>query len=155
MSSDLISEFDSHSNEYEESTPEKESSVETITMPKEFQDNVVKFVKLDESIRLKQKELAELREKKKPCEQYIIKYLESVKQDEVSINNGKIKKNKSETKGAINQEIIKAVIAKKISDPMIVEELLKGMEEVRPTNSKVGLKITKGGDKVAKKVNKK
>lgn len=148
MSSDLISEYDPS----DESTEEKKEV--PIKMSKEFHENVVKFVKLEETMKLKQKEMSELREKKKICEEYIIKHLESINQTEINISNGKIKKNKSETKGGINQDLIKAVLSKKIGDPMVVEELLKNIEDIRPTNSRVNLKLAKANDKPAKKAKK-
>jgi hypothetical protein len=144
---DLISEIDKNSNseEKEEEIKEEEEEKKEIVIPKELQENVVKYVKLDDLIKEKQQELAELKEKQKPCDQYIVKYLDTVKQDEIGITNGKIKKNKSETKSAINQELVKAAIAKKIGDSMLVQEILNELENSRAVTTKVQLKRTGGG----------
>ena len=122
-----------------------------VPISKEFQENVIKFVKLDDLMKKKQQEMGELREQKKPCEQFILKYLETINEEEVGITNGKLRKNKSETKAAMNQEALKLALTKKIADPKLVDEILKEMEEARPLNTKVSLARTSGNDKKAVK----
>ena len=93
-------------------------------------------------MRKKQQEMSELREQRKPCEQYILKYLDNVNENVIEITNGKLRKNKSETKAAVSQDVMKVAISEKIKDPKIVEEILKLMEEKRPMNTHVNLKRT-------------
>ena len=97
--------------------------------------------------------MAELREQRKPCEQYILKYLDNVNENVIEITNGKLRKNKSETKTALSQDIMKVALSEKIKDPVVIEEILKLMDEKRPMSTHVNLKRTgtqatnKGGKK--------
>lgn len=152
---DLTSEiFSNMDNDESSSSSVDDTRTETskqsqIKVSKEFQENVVKFVKLDDIIAKKTKKLAELKAQRKPCEDYIIKYLDNIDEQVINITNGKIKKNKSETKGSLNADIIKKSISKKITDPVLLAEILKDMEDSRPTNTSV--KLTRVGGKTLRK----
>ena len=125
------------------SNSEKSNDDKKKKISKEFQENVIKFVKIDDLMRKKQKEIAELRSQKKPCEDYILKYLDQIDESVIEISNGKLRKNKSETKVPLNQDIIKNAIKDKVSDPTTVEEIIKNMDKLRPMNTRVNLKRTK------------
>lgn len=140
ISSDSNSGDDNDDNK--SSVGDKEKSIDQVKISKEFQENVVKFVKLDDLMRKKQQEMTELREQRKPCEQYILKYLDNVDENVIEITNGKLRKNKSETKAALTQDVMKSAISEKVSDPKLVEEILKIMETKRPLNTHVNLKRT-------------
>ncbi len=140
LTSEVISEIDRDDSISSDSDEEK--ALDKMKITKEFQENVVKFVKLDDLMRKKQEELAELRKKRKPCEEYILKYLDNIKENVIEITDGKLRKNKSETKQALSQDMIKGAILEKIEDPMIVEAILKSMEEKRPMNTHVNIKRT-------------
>lgn len=150
ITNDLISEIDGSESTAEQSNDEEVSDTQTenkqsnIQISKEFQENVIKYVKLDDLIKKKQQELAELREQSKPCKEYILKYLENIGEDEIGITNGKLKRNKSETKTALNQEVIKTALLKKIEDPAVVEDIMKEMENSRQSSTKVNLSRTAG-----------
>lgn len=155
LASELISEIDKdddNSSSYSnDSTYDDGQSVQSVKVSKEFQENVLKFVKLDDLVRKKQQELSELKEQRKPCEQYILKYLDKIDQNMIEISDGKLRKNKSETKAALSQDVIKAAIAEKVKDPQIVEEILKTMEDKRPLSTHVNIKRTGGKKKTVKK----
>lgn len=146
---DSLSDNSEH-NKSDETETETENKLK-VPISKEFQENVIKFVKIDDLMKKKQQEMAELREQKKPCEQFILKYLETIDEEEVGITNGKLKKNKSETKAALNQEALKLTLSKKISDQKLVDEILKEMEEARPLNTKVSLARTSNTERKAVK----
>ena len=156
LASELISEIDKRDDDStsysdNESNYDDGKSVQSVKVSKEFQENVLKFVKLDDLVRKKQQELSELKEQRKPCEQYILQYLDKVDQNMIEISDGKLRKNKSETKAALSQDIIKASIAEKIKDPQIVEEILKNMENKRPLSTHINIKRTGGQKKTGKK----
>ena len=131
---------------------DKKEDLDDVQVSKEFQENVVKFVKLDDLIRRKTKEVTELKKQRKPCEEYILKYLDNVDQTTIEITDGKLRKNKSETKKALNQDIIKATLTEKLTNPLDVQEILKLMEAKRPLNTHVNLKRTgKRARKILKK----
>lgn len=113
-----------------------------VDVTKEFRETVIKFVKIDDLVRKKTEEMAELKNQKKPLETFILKYLDQVDETVVEITNGKLRKNKSETKAAVNMDIIKEAISKKVEDPKVVNEILDIMEELRPKKININLKRT-------------
>jgi len=159
LASELISEVDSHDSSKSHSSRSSRShdsdknsyddgkSVQSVKVTKEFQENVLKFVKIDDLIRKKQEELLELKQQRKPCEQYILKELDKINQTTISISDGKLRRNKSETKASLNQEVIKNAITDKVKDPQLVEEILKAMEDKRPVTTHVNIKRTGGKKK--------
>lgn len=160
LTSEVISEIDRDDSSSEETENENENETETpgnaiddIKITKEFQENVIKFVKLDDLIRKKKQEVSELSDQKKPCEEFILKYLDNVNENVIEITDGKLRKNKSETKAALKQDVIKNAINEKIADPKIVEEILNLMEMKRPLNTHVNLKRTAKRNKKQKTKN--
>jgi len=118
-----------------------EKEAKKIQITKEFRESVLKYVKIDDLIRKKQAEILELKNLKKPCEEYIIKYLDELDENIVELNDGKLVKNKVEQKVPLNQEIIKKAITDSVQDPDVVKIILDKMDK-RPTNVKVNLKRT-------------
>lgn len=119
---------------------------------KEFKDRVLSYIKIDDLIRLKTEEIKELKEKKKPCEEYIIRYLEKAKGDHINIIDGKLIKNETETKAPLKLDIIKDSIKEEMTKQQIVvdptkcdeliNEMLERMEQKRPITKKVSIKRT-------------
>ena len=130
---------------------DENSKTDSMNVTKEFQENVIKFVKLDDLVRKKTIELSELKAQKKPIEAFIIKYLDQVNESVVEITNGKLRKNRSETKTGLTIDIIKEAIEKKVTDPKIVDEILKTMEDMRPKATRINLKRTSTREKKAQK----
>lgn len=124
---------------------DEEKAISQMNISKEFQENVIKYVKMDDLVRRKEKEIKELKAQRKPCEDFILSYLEQVGENVIEITNGKLRRNKSETKVALNQDIIKKAIATKIQDPKQIQEVMMTMETLRPLNTRVNLKRTRTG----------
>lgn len=146
------SESRSDSRSRDDSSSSSDDKKDELKISKEFQESVIKYVKLDDLMRKKQQELSELREQKKPCEEYIIKYLEKINETAITITDGKLQKNKSENKASLNTELIKKSLSKKIADPKLLDEIMKELEDSRQVNGKVSLKRTGGNVKKAKVV---
>jgi hypothetical protein len=119
-----------------------DKEAEQLRISKEFQENVIKYIKLDDLIRKKEKEMRELKSQRKPCEDFIIKYLDKVGENIIEVTNGKLIRNKSETKVPLNQDIIKEAITDKVVDPKVVEEIIALMDSLRPKSVRVNLKRT-------------
>lgn len=109
---------------------------------KQFQESVIKYVKLDDIIRKREAEIKDLKNQRKPCEAIILNYLDTINETVIDITMGKLRKNKSETKSPLNKDIIKEAITEKIQDPAVVEQLLNRMDELRPMKTNVNLKRT-------------
>lgn len=138
----ILEEDDSdHKNsEHTKSSPQTQQKPEEIVITKEFQENVINFVKYDDEINKKQEELKELKKKKKPCEEFILKYLDLMGENIIQISNGKLTKNKKETKSSINADIMKKAIFDKVKDEKLTEDILKSMENMRTINSEINIK---------------
>jgi hypothetical protein len=141
LASTLVSEINNPDDSNDNSTDDNsDENVENIEVSKEFQENVLKFVKIDDLKRKKREELTELSKQHKKCEEYILTYLEKIDQSTVEISDGTLKKNKSETKTAINQDLIRNTLMEKVKDPKLVEEILKTMDDKRQMSTHVNLK---------------
>lgn len=112
-------------------------------IPQLFQENVVKYVKIDDMIKKRQAEIRELRKLLKPCEQVILEFLQENKQETVVITEGKLQSKTTETKAPLTQAIIKEAITRKVNNAELVEEILLLMDELRVKRVKVNLKRQK------------
>lgn len=155
-SSAIESDAESFSNYTQdtESDDEIDKEAKEVQITKEFQENVIKYVKLHDLINKKNEEIRELKKMKKPCEDFILKYLDKFDVNYVEVTDGKLRKNKSENKVPLSQDIIKEAIAKKVTDPKVVEEILNSIEK-RPTKTAVNIKRTKNRGPQIKKGKKK
>ena len=139
-----------------EEDKEDKEAVADIIVSKEFKEYVIRYVKLDDLVKQRQSEIKELTELRRPCEEYILKYLDANDSGTIEISNGKLIKNKMEQKGPLKPDTIKTALEKKITDPKIVGEIMNLMEELRPKQTKVNLKRTsvKTGSIKKKKIEK-
>lgn len=141
---DELSDIEASGDEFDDND---DMDTEQKKVTQEFQEVVVKFVNLDDLIRKKKEELKELEKHKKPCEEYILKGLDQIGENVIDITNGKLRKNKSETKVPLNQDIIKQAIFEKVKDPKDVVAIIHRMDELRPKKTRVNLKRTMGRKK--------
>ena len=93
----------------------------------QFKENVIKFVRMDDLIRQKMEEIKELKDQKKPFEEFILGYLEKKDSPFVNIKSGKLIKNKSETKAPLKLDIIKESIVEGIKS----ENNLEAINEIK------------------------
>lgn len=118
----------------------------------EFKESVIAFIKTDDLIRQRQEDIKELKEKKKPYEEFILRYLDKVDQNVVAVQGSTLRKNQSETKMPLKLDIIKAAIFEGIKKEQpapdevkckeLVEQIVELMETKRPTTVRVNLKRT-------------
>jgi hypothetical protein len=133
---------------------EDEEEEKLIAVSKEFQENVIKFVTLDNLTRRKDLEAKEIKQQRKPCEDFVLKYLSTLEENAVDITGGHLRVNKSEQKMPVTKDMIKDAIKKKVANPEVVEAILKDIEESRPKKTRVNLKRTYNrGKRVVPSVN--
>ena len=118
----------------------------------EFKEKVITYIKIDDLIRKKNEEIKELKEKKKPCEEFIIGVLEKVEAEFVDYNGGKLVKTKSETKTPLKPELIKdaiyeglmreKIVKDKESSDKILVEIFDLIEKKREKKVKVNIRRT-------------
>lgn len=125
----------------------------------ELMEKIIKYIKIDDTIKEKQKEIRVqikcLKEQKNNMEKYIIKYLENINQEFVNIENtAKLTKTTSITKGAIKQDIMSTSLVETIKKQNInidtikiselVDNFLEAVDKNRPVKTKTYIKRTKG-----------
>ncbi|ARF09446.1 hypothetical protein Indivirus_1_69 [Indivirus ILV1] len=147
LTKETVTEFDSGSDNSDSES--EDTKISDVKITKEFQENVIKYIKLDDAIKKKQEEIAELKKQRTPCEKEILKFLEDNDENVIDITDGKLRKNKSTTKQKLTEDIIKSAISQYEKDPSVVEEIIKAMDAKRPDVTHVNLKRT--GKRVPKK----
>ena len=70
----------------------------------EFVDIVVRWLKLDDKIRLTMEKLKEYRDEKKQYEDTILSAMGQMDENVITISSGKLRRNTSKTKGALKHE---------------------------------------------------
>ena len=91
----------------EENPDSDEADKEQDVVPDEFKQKVILYTKIDDLIREKAEELKELKDKRKPHEEYILNYLDKKDIPSVNLKSGKLIKNKAESTSPIKLDIIK------------------------------------------------
>lgn len=123
---DNESEFE---NSMDSENKDIDEEAEKLELSKDFQECVIKYVKLDDIIRKKQSDIKEVKKLRKPCEEFMLSYLEDIKKNEIQISDGMIKKKHTETKTPITNKVIKNALEKKINNPGVVQEVMKLVDE--------------------------
>jgi len=125
----------------------------------ELMEKIIKYIKIDDSIKEKQKEIRDqvkcLKTQKTDMEKYIISYLENINEEFVNIEGtAKLTKTTTIKKGAIKSDMIKTSVvegirkqniqidSKKIDD--LLENVLEFVDKNRPVKTKTYIKRTKG-----------
>ncbi len=126
-------------------------------MQTELFERITKYVKIDNTIKEKQKELREftqtLKKQKEEMEKYILAYLTEVEQEYVKIDgDGKLTKSISVRKGAIKPEIVKKSVLLGLKKENInldenrfndiIHSILNIVDENRPKTTKTYIKRT-------------
>lgn len=130
----------------------KKSMTDADAITNDFREKVFTFIKCDDLIRKKLSEIKELKQKRQPCQDFIIEYLEKKDAPCVNVKDGKLIKNKSETKGTLNAKIIRDAITEGLKDQNltnddaqannITTEIIKLMDSKRVKNVRINLKRT-------------
>lgn len=146
-------------NDYEDGGEEK-------LIKNKFLENVVKYLKTDDLLKKKQKEhkeeLQTLKDDKNELEGFILRYLDRKGENYVEIKgNGKLIKNKSETKSAIKAENIREgildglkaekLIEKEEETLEIINKIMDIIDNKRTVTTRTYLKRTKEQKKKGKK----
>ena len=162
-SSDVSSEDDNMTND------NISRSAKQTYIQNELYERIIKYLKLDDMIKEKQKEISHhikiLKEKKQDMEKFIIGYLDQEKEDFVKIEGeGKLTKTVSVTKGAIKPDNIKQTLFKSIKDNNLMNDdsriqefllaILLDIDNNRPRKTRTYIKRSKEKKPTDKKTSK-
>lgn len=136
----MTSKHDNHTRDVIDSDEEMEmelkSKASQLETDEVFRTSVLKYVKIDDIIREKNKELATLKKARKEHEAYIIECLNKVEEDRIDLNGGqKLNKNTKTVKSGITPELLKTALMEKIADPEIVKQYIDNIEAKRTTKT--------------------
>ena len=84
---------------------------------------VVKWIKLDDTIKEYNKEIKDFKSEKSQLEEKILSFMNKNEQNEIPVKDGKIEKKISESKEPINEEYIKKCLIKTFDDVELVDKL--------------------------------
>jgi len=168
-SSDVSSYDEDYDKDYDNMTSDQISQKgQDKYFKSELMEKIIKYIKIDDSIKEKQKELREqtkcLKTQKTDMEKYILSYLENINEDYVNIQGtAKLTRTTTVSKGAIKPDNIKVSVIdglkqqkinlyeKKINE--VLESVMECIDKNRPTKTKTYIKRTKGSTtKALKKI---
>lgn len=112
-------------------------------LKEEFVEVVKNWVKIDDEIREINFKLKELKNEKKEFENFILGTMDEINENVINITDGKLRKNTSNTKGALKEEHIQNVIFDYTKDSTKSLELTKFILNSRPSTVRNNLKRTK------------
>ena len=120
-----------------ESDKEEEDPMEKIT--EEFVEVVKNWVKIDDEIRKRNAEIKELKTEKKEFENFILQYMGQINENVINISDGKLRLNKSKTKGPLKQESIQKALFDITQDSNKAVQMTKYILDSRPVTERVNL----------------
>ena len=128
---------------------ESESQTEDVQykVTKDFRNNVIKWVEIDDNIRTLRAKVKEFNDMKKEHEVNIIEYLTKVDEENVVIKDGKISKNVSKSKAPLKKETIQKALVDLVHDQNKASAMADHIINSRPTVEKISLRRTKNRDK--------
>lgn len=131
--SDLDEETDVSDDDYDDnpnsSQAKSQQGAATQDMTNEFKEKVIAYLKCDDLIRKKMDEIKELKQQKKPCEEFILSFMENKDAPFVKVKGGKLIRNKSETKEGLKPETIRtAIVSSLLSEGLIKDDESKAID---------------------------
>ena len=118
-------------NESEESDEE---------LKKKFKKIVISWVELDDKIKLINSELKNIKDEKKQYEEFILSFMEKYNENMITLSNGSLKKNISQTKESLKEEMIQEAIQEYTKDIEEAYTITQKIIQKRQINEKVTLK---------------
>lgn len=122
---------------------------EEVEISNEFKKNVIEYVRIDDQIREHNREVKELKKNIKPCEDFIIRFLDSKEETLVNLSGQRITRTQTNNKAALKQEMILNTLVEEFQKNSTEAEakqkaelLLESMNNKRPTTTRNKLKRT-------------
>ena len=129
-------------NEYNGGVPKE--------VTEEFVEVVKNWVKIDDEIRKKNQEIKDLKDERKEFETFILEYMDKINESVINISDGKLRRNKSASKGALKQDSIQHALLDITQDSAKAMQMTKYIMDSRPVLERVNLKRTKNRGKKKK-----
>lgn len=112
---------------------------------------ITDWINLDDSIKIHRTEIRSLNKTKKEYEGVILDFMESLKQDELGVTKGKVKKNITKTTESVKQDLIKNTLTQLEFSEDDSEKIAQLIMDSRKVTEKVQLKQVIPRKKLQKK----
>lgn len=109
-------------------------------LKKKFKKIVISWVELDDKIKLINSELKNIKDEKKQYEEFILSFMEKYNENMITLSNGSLKKNISQTKESLKEEMIQEAIQEYTKDLEEAYTITQKIIQKRQINEKVTLK---------------
>ena len=109
-------------------------------LKKKFKNIVIAWVQLDDKIKTINSELKNMKDEKKQYEEFILNFMEKYNENMITLSNGILKKNVSQTKQSINEEMINEAIEEFTKDAEQAYTITQKIIQKRQVNEKISLK---------------
>jgi hypothetical protein len=109
-------------------------------LKKKFKNIVIAWVQLDDKIKTINSELKNMKDEKKQYEDFILNFMEKYNENMITLSNGILKKNVSQTKQSINEEMINEAIEEFTKDAEQAYTITQKIIQKRQVNEKISLK---------------
>ena len=109
-------------------------------LKKKFKNIVIAWVQLDDKIKTINSELKNMKDEKKQYEDFILDFMEKYNENMITLSNGILKKNVSQTKQSINEEMINEAIEVFTKDAEQAYTITQKIIQKRQVNEKISLK---------------
>jgi hypothetical protein len=109
-------------------------------LKKKFKNIVIAWVQLDDKIKVINSELKNMKDEKKQYEDFILGFMEKYNENMITLSNGSLKKNVSQTKESIKEEMIQEAIEEFTKDIEQAYTITQKIIEKRQTNERITLK---------------
>jgi hypothetical protein len=115
---------------------------------KEFRNNVLRWLTIDDEIRVHRQKVKELNNEKKEFEGSILSYLTEVEEDSIMVKDGKLSKYVSKSKAPLKKETIQQALVEITGDVTKASTLTEHILKSRPEKETIKLKRTRQRKKI-------
>ena len=114
---------------------------------KQFKNNVLKWVALDDAVRDLRSKVKEITKEKKQFEEYILNFLVEVEEKSIAIGDGKLTRNVSKSTAALKKENIHKALVEITGDSNKASAMTEHILNSRQVTERVNLKRTRNRKK--------
>jgi len=113
----------------------------------ELQQDVKAYVTVDDEIRTLERRAKELKAQRKETQENILVHLDRIGEDHINITDGILNIKRKSTGGALKRDTVENVLAGKIGETKIKEEIINSIDEVCNASKKITVSIERKFEK--------
>jgi hypothetical protein len=115
----------------------------------EFVENVKRYLAVDDKLRDIREKSKVLNNEKKEREEFILKYLQTIEEEEIGVIDGKLKRNVTKSQAPLKKEFIQKALVEIVGDATKAQIFTEHILKSRPVTEKVTLRRSKNRVKEA------